>query len=313
MMETVNYKLEVFEVTLDLLLRLIENNKVKITDIPIAELFAQYMEYIDLMHRMDMEVAGEFIVMASELMLIKSKMLLPRDEKEEEDPRAKLAAALAEYARMKEAADYLTSQLSDFSGRVTKDTDEVKPDNGRLEDQDPQRLKRVMLALMASLDKPQIDSLNRMRAEQPFERILRTPIVPVSGKIFGVIRYLVRHGDTLYTSILLTANTRSELIATFLAVLELIKKNRVTLRPVGEYTFEEGPHDFAMSLNRGHIDPRESMDTTGSAGFAEDEKTAVQEAGDIVDAADEAEEIREYDEYEEGAGGVSGGGEEDER
>ena len=165
-----------------------------------------------------------------------------------------------------------------------------------------------MLALMASLDKPQIDSLNRMRAEQPFERILRTPIVPVSGKIFGVIRYLVRHGDTLYTSILLTANTRSELIATFLAVLELIKKNRVTLRPVGEYTFEEGPHDYAMSLNRGHIDPRESIDTTGSAGFAEDEKTAVQEVGDIVDAADEAEEIREYDEYEDGAGGVSGGG-----
>ncbi|MFQ9149721.1 MAG: segregation and condensation protein A [Eubacteriales bacterium] len=138
MMETVNYKLEVFEGPLDLLLRLIEKNKVKITDIPIAEIFAQYMEYIDLMHRMDMEVAGEFIVMASELMLIKSKMLLPRDEKEEEDPRAKLAAALAEYARMKEAADYLTSQLSDFSGRVTKDTDEVKPDSGRLEDQDPQ-------------------------------------------------------------------------------------------------------------------------------------------------------------------------------
>ena len=125
-----------------------------------------------------------------------------------------------------------------------------------------------------------------------------------------LLRYLVRHGDTLYTSILLTANTRSELIATFLAVLELIRKNRVTLRPVGEYTFEEGPHDFAMSLNRGHIDPRESIDTTGSA---EDEKTAVQEVGDIVDAADEAEEIREYDEYEDGAGGVSGGGEEDER
>ena len=66
MMETVNYKLEVFEGPLDLLLRLIEKNKVKITDIPIAEIFAQYMEYIDLMHRMDMEVAGEFIVMASD-------------------------------------------------------------------------------------------------------------------------------------------------------------------------------------------------------------------------------------------------------
>ena len=62
--------------------------------------------------------------------------------------------------------------------------------------------------------------------------------------------YLMRHGETLYTSILLTAETKSELIATFLAVLELIKKNRVTLRPVGEFTFDEGPHDYAVTLNR---------------------------------------------------------------
>lgn len=257
MMETINYRLEGFEGPLDLLLRLIEKNKVKITDIPIFEIFAQYMEHIEKMRRMDMEVAGEFIVMASELMLIKSRMLLPREDTDEEDPRAKLAAALLEYQRIKRAADHLTSLFSEHQGRVAKDTDEVKPDSGRIEDQDPVKLKKAMLALMEALDKPQIDEINRLRAEQPFERILRTPIVPVSGKIFGVIRYLVKHGDTLYTSILLTASTRSELIATFLAVLELIKKNRVTLRPVGEYTFEEGPHDFAMSLNRAHMDPRE--------------------------------------------------------
>ncbi|MBQ2707098.1 MAG: segregation/condensation protein A, partial [Clostridia bacterium] len=76
-MDNLSYKLEGFEGPLDLLLQLIEKNKVKITDIPIALIFEQYMEYLDMMQAMDMEVAGEFIVMASELMLIKSKMLLP--------------------------------------------------------------------------------------------------------------------------------------------------------------------------------------------------------------------------------------------
>ncbi len=248
-MENPTYKLEVFEGPLELLLNLIEKNKVKITDIPIALIFEQYMEYIDEMRRMDMEVAGEFIVMASELMLIKSKMLLPRTEVTE-DPRAKLAEALAEYSRMKAAAELLNSRFADFSGRLAKDTDEVKPDNGRLEPQSAEALRRAMLAVMRSLDKGQVEKINKTLAEQPFERILRTPIVPVSGKIFGVIRYLVKHGETLYTSILLTAETKSELIATFLAVLELIKKNRVTLRPVGEYTFDEGPQDYAVTLNR---------------------------------------------------------------
>lgn len=253
-MGNLTYKLEKFEGPLDLLLKLIEKNKVTITDIPIALIFEQYMEYIDLMNRMDMEVAGEFIVMASELMLIKSKMLLPRPEDEEEDPRAKLAAALEEYKRMKFAAQFLGSQYSEYSGRLAKDTEEIKPDNGKLIDQDVGKLKNAMLALLSGLDKAGADAANRLYSEQPFEKILRAPIVPVSGKIYGVIRYLVKHGETLYTSILLTANSKSELIATFLALLELIKKNRVSLRPVTEGGADELPTDFAMTLNREHID-----------------------------------------------------------
>lgn len=247
MENTITYKLDQFEGPLDLLLKLIEKNKVQITDIPIALIFEQYMEYIDNAKKMNMEVAGEFIVMASELMLIKSKMLLPRTE-EEEDPRAKLAAALAEYQKMKQAAVYLHEQYSLFSGRMVKDSDEVKPDSGRLEPQKITALSRVMVAMLRSLDKAAMENVNRAAAEQPFEKILRTPIVPVSGKIFGVIRYLVRNGESLYTSILLSAKTRSELIATFLAMLELIKKNRVTLRPVTEDDFGEIT-DFRVNLN----------------------------------------------------------------
>ena len=246
-MENISYKLEGFEGPLDLLLSLIEKNKVKITDIPIALIFEQYMEYLDMMQAMDMEVAGEFIVMASELMLIKSKMLLPKAETETEDPREKLAAMLAEYQRMKQAAGFLAEQYADHSGRIVKDTDEVKPDSGRLEPQNVEILRRVMLGMLRQMDKADVDKANRERAEQPFERILRTPIVPVSGKIFGVIRHLVRNGEMLYTSILLTAKTRSELIATFLAVLELVKKNRVNLRPVEENLFGEA-EDFRVTL-----------------------------------------------------------------
>ncbi len=248
-METISYKLEAFEGPLDLLLHLVEVNKVSIADIPIALIFEQYMQHIDEMKAMDMEVAGEFIVMAGELMLIKSKMLLPRPEEEEaEDPRARLAAALAEYRRMKEAAAYLSERFEEYSARMTKDTDEVKPDNGRLEMQDPEKLRRAMMAMLRAMDKNAMDSVNRMAVERPFEKILRAPIVPVAGKIFGVIRYLKRHGETLYTAVLLTAKSRSELIATFLAVLELIKKNRVVLRPIGDNSIDDGPDDYAMRL-----------------------------------------------------------------
>lgn len=247
-MENLNYKLEAFEGPLDLLLKLIEKNKVQITDIPIALIFEQYMEYIDLMQSMDMEVAGEFIVMASELMLIKSRMLLPKPEDESEDPREKLAAALLEYQRMKQATVFLQEQFGQYSGRMVKDTDEVKPDSGKLEPQQAEALRRVMLSMLRSMDRKAIENANRENAERPFERILRTPIVPVQGKIYGVIRYLVRNGEALYTSILLTAKTRSELIATFLAVLELIKKNRVTLRPVDDMDFGEAT-DFRVNLN----------------------------------------------------------------
>lgn len=248
-MENLRYRLESFEGPLDLLLHLVEKNKVKITDIPIALIFEQYMEHIEHMRRMDMDIAGEFIVMASELMLIKSRMLLPRQQ-DADDPRHDLAAALIEYQRIKAAAGYLAERFDAYAGRFTKDTDEVKPDTDELIGQDAEQLRRAMLSLLKSLDKEQSENAARFYSKRPFEKILRAPIVPVAGRIFGILRCLIRQGDTLYTSILLTARSKSELIATFLAMLELIKKNRVTLRPVGEYDFGDLPHDYMVILNR---------------------------------------------------------------
>ncbi|MBO5682717.1 MAG: segregation/condensation protein A, partial [Clostridia bacterium] len=106
-MEAVTYRLEQFEGPLDLLLTLIHKNKVSITDIPIALICDQYMEYIEGAEELNMDVASEFILMASELMLIKSKMLLPREDEDEEDPRAQLEDALLRYPQAKEAATKL--------------------------------------------------------------------------------------------------------------------------------------------------------------------------------------------------------------
>ena len=93
MENTLTYKLEQFEGPLDLLLSLIQKNKVSITDIPISLICDQYIEYITEAQNLDMELASEFIVMASELMLIKSRMLLPKEAEDEEDPRATLTDA----------------------------------------------------------------------------------------------------------------------------------------------------------------------------------------------------------------------------
>ena len=130
-MEELVFKTGAYEGPLELLLALIAKNKMNIFDIQISVIFEQYMEYVNEMRRMDMDIAGEFITMAAELMLIKSRMLLPRQE---EDPREELVRKLMEYRLAKEAAGWLLERGREFSGRFEKDTDEIKPDkNAALE------------------------------------------------------------------------------------------------------------------------------------------------------------------------------------
>ena len=124
-MDALSYRLEIFEGPLDLLLSLIQKNKMSIDDIKINIICEQYLEYIEEAQKLDMELASEFIVMASELMLIKSKLLLPKVEEEEEDPRAALADALLKYQQAKEAAKKMALLYPRFSGRLEKDTDEI--------------------------------------------------------------------------------------------------------------------------------------------------------------------------------------------
>ncbi len=235
-METLTYKIDTFEGPLDLLLSLIAKNKMDIADIKITVIFAQYMEYLDRMKAMDMEIAGEFIVMASELMLIKSRMLLPKPENpDEEDPRARLAAALEAYKRAKEAAVYLEAQYAYYSARYQKDEDEVPCDATDLDLQDIVLLQRALMRLFSKKD---------TEAPPPMQNItpiIKKTIVPISDKIRSVTAQLARDGCIPFLSLFDAVQSKSEVVAIFMAVLALVKDGHILLdkRLVAEALSEE--------------------------------------------------------------------------
>ena len=171
-MEEITYKLEKFEGPLDLLLNLIHKNKVQIEDIPISLICDQYIEYIAKAQELDIELAVEFLSMASELMLIKSRMLLPREVPEEEDPRARLAEAIARLEAAKKAAEKLGERFKIYGGRMAKDTDEISVDKTFVADQDPQKLYDAMRRVLSYAN-------THKEARGELVRPMAKPIIPV--------------------------------------------------------------------------------------------------------------------------------------
>ncbi len=229
MSNELSFHLEIYDGPLDLLLGLITKNKVDIYDIPIAMILDQYLEYLDMMREMDMEIAGEFIVMAADLMLIKSRMLLPKPQiegVEEEDPRAVLARALIEYKRAKEASVYLQDQYSVYAGRIAKEPEVLDTRSDLPEHIDIDLLSRAMQR--ALIKNSRLPELAR-ESEKAIRRLLAAKVVPVSAKIIAVMKYLRQNGRSNFEDILLTAKSRSELIAIFSATLELLKVQRVIM------------------------------------------------------------------------------------
>ena len=223
-MEQITYKIDQFEGPLDLLLTLITKNKIDIADIPIALIYDQYMEYISTMQKMDMELSSEFIVMAAELMVIKSRMLLPKNDEDEEDPRAMLAAAVLEYKRAKEAAQKLSPLYATFSGRMEKDTDEITPDRTYVADHSVDLLSRAFVKIMNTVKITEKDQTSRV------DPLIRTKTVSVSEKVFSLMRGLALKGNRMKISACFAGmHDRGELIATFMALLELLRHQRVSL------------------------------------------------------------------------------------
>ncbi len=222
-MEAIQYRLEAFEGPLDLLLSLIHKSKMSIDNIEINVICEQYLAYIEEAQSLDMELASEFIVMASELMLIKSKLLLPKPEEEEEDPRAALADALQKYQQAKEAAGKMAALYACFSGRLEKDTDEISVDKTFVLDHEPEALEKAVRRIITYNE-------NRPKIEQSvFTPMISSPIVPVEVKITGILRHMGGKKKTSLKELLSDSASLPDLIAIFLGVLELIKIRKILI------------------------------------------------------------------------------------
>lgn len=238
-MEALTYKLEQFEGPLDLLLALISKNKVNIEDIPISLICDQYMEYIREAEKLDMELATEFLVMASELMYIKSKMLLPKATPDEEDPRSGLADALLRYQQAKKATLLMTPLYAQYSGRMVKDTDEISPDKTFVADQHVEALCAAMRRIVTYHE-----SMDRI-AQTAFKPMISSPIVPVEVKIAGILHRMKAHsGKSSLRELLRDSVSLPDAIAIFIGVLELIKVRQILIDELPEDERADGIHDL---------------------------------------------------------------------
>ncbi len=224
--ETVSYKLESFEGPLDLLLSLIHKNKMKIEDIQISVICEQYFDYLSKAAEMNLDLTSDFIVMASDLMLIKSKMLLPREEPEEEDPRARLAEAIQRLEAAKRGAVVLAGRFEKYRGRMEKEPEDISPDRTYVaEGQDARNLYELMRRMLAEVRNTENIS------EQLVKPLVSRPVVSVELKILGILRHFEGRTDRSSTlgELLCDAENRSELVAIFIGVLELVKMKRLII------------------------------------------------------------------------------------
>lgn len=227
-LEDLKFHLDRFEGPLDLLLHLISKNKVSICDIPISLIFDQYMEYIKAWQSMDMDIAGEFIAMASELMLIKSRMLLPKPPPPDDvDPRERLAAALAEYQKAKETAFILGERYKLYHGRILKEPEDIKPEI-ELTGHDVAMLSEAFNRIVK-----RARSNGELLSEKPQEftlgNLLSYRVISLPGKIIGIMRTMYKTGDISFEKLLLSSVTRGELVTSFIAVLELLRSQRLSI------------------------------------------------------------------------------------
>lgn len=222
-MEKLTFKVAEYEGPLDLLLHLIQKHQMNIHEIEISSLLSQYMEYISAWQSSNLEVASEFLDMASRLIHLKTISLLPRYEEEEKQARAELVGQLVEYAACKRAAAGLAARNL---GQVlfVRRPMEVEADLIYRLTHQPQELLQSYF-----------DAVGRGKRRLPprqasFTPLVAKPVVSVNSRIVHIMRRMYKTGK-LHFSRLFEHNKggRSEIVATFLAVLELMKSNRVTM------------------------------------------------------------------------------------
>ena len=220
-MEKLSFKLPVFEGPLDALLYLISKNKLDIYDVPIAELLDQYMDYLSALSEIDLDITSDFLEMASRLVQIKSAMLLPKSD-DGETERDELIATLIGYKTCKAMADALRERCGGFDSFV-RQPQSLTYDQEYKCTHDAQVLLKAYLLLGS-----------RIKSKQPpttdeFKGIVGRQTVSVASRIIHVIKRLYKEGRQGFYSLFNDAKGRSEAVATFLALLELVKSNKIVI------------------------------------------------------------------------------------
>lgn len=231
---SISVKLEAFEGPLDLLLHLIDKNKVNIYDIPINEITKQYIDYIQKLEYKDLDSMSEFLVLASELIKIKSKMLLPKDENDEseEDPRHELVERLLEYKMFKYLSDILKDKEIDASRTIYKDATipevlaEYKEAIDPLDVLGDLTLANIQKVFMSLLKKQEnkIDPIRSSFGE------IRKEEISVEDKISHIKDYITYNKIFTFTDLLPEEISKQELIVTFLGLLELTKGGQIVIK-----------------------------------------------------------------------------------
>ncbi len=217
-------KLDIFEGPLDLLLYLIKKNDIDIHDIPISQITEQYMQHIDMMKLLDLDIVGDFLVMAATLMQIKSKMLLPPDTspppEEEIDPRDELAHRLLEYKKFKEIAEALKKKellRQEFFSRT--------PDEQRLRQRQDEAKEIYYEASLFDLISALTQAIKKLPEEVIHE--ITTEEFTVEQKIHDILHYLLEQPCIKLQDLFKKTRHRIEIIVVFLAVLELVRLNEI--------------------------------------------------------------------------------------
>ncbi|MDO8581043.1 MAG: segregation/condensation protein A [Candidatus Omnitrophota bacterium] len=217
-------KLEIFEGPLDLLLYLIKKDDIDIRDIPIASITEQYMAYIEMMKILDLDIVGDFLVMAATLIQIKSKMLLPPDPTEEsapaEDPREELANRLLEYQRFQEIAEELRAKEKQRRDLFPRNIDEQAINQLREESKEiyfETSLFDLINALYDALKKTPQEIIHEITKEE----------FTVEQKIHEILHAMLEQSSLKLSELFSRARSRVEIIVTFLAILELIRLREI--------------------------------------------------------------------------------------
>lgn len=240
--------LEVFEGPLDLLLYLIKKNDLEITDIPISMITEEYLKYLDAMNELNVNVAGDFLLMAAELMQIKSKMLLPtegegEDEPLEEDPRADLQRRLLEYQRYKDAAGELSKRPLLFRDEyLTLDPEGLPNREEVLLDQNVYKLFEAFQGLLKKVSKDKIQEVTIDR-------------LSVNERIFQLIEKIKVNQTIAVEALMSEEFYKYDLVITFLALLEMAKLNMIKVFQAGRSQpiyltgkIQEVDHEEALKL-----------------------------------------------------------------